>query len=800
MAFLEKALGAIRFIGIGGVWNALRYALARDWLEWRFRTPQPSRGWADPGPLEGVEPFDGGARWRFSRTELEITFLAPDLARCEWTGGPPPLPYALARTEWPPVEAQLQQTPDGWLLQTDALAVLVQTDGSLSFRDAEGRVLREEQPPTKEGGGWVHRAILRPQERLYGLGERAAPLNLRGGVYRMWNSDPGGGYQRGDDPLYLCIPVYLGLHPAGSYLVFYENPFDATFDLGAADVSIAEARLSGGALRTYFIAGPPDNALARYTELTGRPPLPPSWALGYHQCRWSYRTAEEVEAIADGFRQHDLPLQAIHLDLAYMDGCRVFTVDRTRFPDLAGLASELAERGVRLVTIIDSGVKWDPQYDVFREGLARGHFCRRPDGEPVRAPVWPGTCVFPDFTNAETRTWWGQQYARLLDAGVGGYWHDMNEPAAFAAWGEPTLPYVTRHHLEGRGGDHREAHNLYALLQVRGAYESLRTQRPEQRPFFISRAGWAGLQRYSWCWTGDGVSTWEGLRQTIATVLGLGLSGIAYTGPDIGGFSGAPSAELYLRWFQMAAFMPFFRTHSALDTPRREPWVFGEPYLTIVREFLRLRERLLPYLYTLCWEAAQTGAPLVRPVLWPDGSDVALWDADDAFLLGDELLVAPVLEAGAERREVALPAGHWYSLWDDERLQGPGHVECAAPLMRIPVLVRAGSLLPMVEEERLVLHVYAPLSGPGGGQLYTDAGDGYGPWRLDRFAMQRDRDGLTVEWETEGDFPLPYDAIEVCLHGVTARQAAVDGEPLPVSGQQFVVPAFRQLRVVVDGN
>jgi alpha-glucosidase len=800
MGFLKGPLTDIRFIGISGVWNSLRYALVRDWLEWRFHTPEPSGGWPDPGSLQEVKPFDGGAVWRFARTELEITFLAPDLVRCEWAGGPPPLPYALARTEWPSVNTKLEQTPDGWLLYTHELVVLVRPNGSLSFSDAVGRVLREEQPPACEGDGWVHRATLRPEERLYGLGERAASLNLRGGAYRMWNSDPGGSYQRGDDPLYVCIPVYLGLHHDGGYLVFYENPFDATFDLGAADSSVAEARFTGGALRMYFVAGPPSRALGRYTQLTGRPPLPPQWALGYHQSRWGYGSAEDVEAVADGFRQHDLPLQAIHLDIDYMDGFRLFTVDRKRFPDLVGLAEDLAAQGIRLVTILDTGVKWDPDYDVSREGLAGRHFCTKPDGKPMRAPVWPGTCVFPDFTSVETRAWWGEYYARLLDSGIAGFWHDMNEPAAFSKWGDRTLPRVTRHDLEGRGGDHREAHNLYALLEARAAYESLRAQRPERRPFIFSRAGWAGLQRYSWNWTGDTASTWENLRQTVPSVLGLGLSGAINTGPDIGGFSGAPSAELYLRWFQMAAFLPFFRTHSAQDTPRREPWEFGEPYLSNVRELLRLRERLLPYLYTLCWQAYQTGAPMVRPLFWSDTSDESLWDVDDAFLLGDDLLVAPALEPGATAREIVLPGRYWYSFWDDECLQGWGRVECSAPLERIPLLARAGSIIPLAEGERLVLHVYAPLSGAGCGQLYSDAGDGYGPWRLDRFAMQHGADGLAVEWQTEGDFPMPYAAVEVSLHGTTAQQVFVDGRQLTEPRQQFAVGMFRQLRIEVEDN
>lgn len=323
----------------------------------------------------------------------------------------------------------------------------------------------------------------------------------------------------------------------------------------------------------------------------------------------------------------------------------------------------------------------------------------------------------------------------------------------------------------------------------------MRGQRPDSRPFIISRSGWAGLQRYGWTWTGDTVSTWEALRQSIATLLGLGLSGIAYSGADIGGFSGTPSGEMFLRWFQMATFLPFFRTHSAVHTPRREPWTFGEPWLSILREFLRLRERLLPYLYTLCWEAEQTGAPLVRPAFWLDPGDASLWDVDDAFLLGNDLLVAPVLEPDTTSREVVLPTGHWYSLWDDACLQGPERIDCAAPPERMPVLVRAGSLLPLAEGDHLVLNLYMPPSGTGGGRLYSDAGEGYGAWRLDRFTTRRDPEGIMVEWQTEGEYPLLYADVEICLHGATARRVYVDGEPLATPGERFSVGIFRRVRI-----
>ena len=807
----------------------------------------------DPGLLMRTVSIPGGARFRFELAELELVFLAPDLLRLDWQPGPnpepanylqgvpltgtmfqsgtllrrrpppargrqpvedrqsavapppepepaaepeltvvqipPPPPYALARPDWPVLEVALKQLPEGWQVKSDALHVLVKLDGSLEFTDPTGLVLRRELPPLRNTSEWTHSARLALEERLYGLGEQTGRLDLRGRSYRIWNSDPGGSYGPGTDPIYMPLPLYLGLHRQGSYLVFYENSFPATFTLKAADpqagpadytANLAEAHFEGGRLRYYFIPGPPARALERYTELTGRAALPPLWSLGYHQCRWGYKDAADIRAVAAGFRQHDLPLSAIHLDIDYMDGFRVFTVDRARFPDLAGLAQELGEQGIRLVTIVDPGVKQDAGYRLYQEGLKAGFFCTAANGRPMIGIVWPGWCAFPDFTDPRVRTWWGEQYLPLLEAGIAGFWHDMNEPASFSAGGDLTLPLVTGCHLEGQGGDHRQFHNLYGLLMNRSAHEALRQHRPDSRPWIISRAGWAGSQRYAWNWTGDTESSWPALRMIIPSLLGLGLSGQPFSGPDIGGFSGSPSAELYLRSFQMAAFLPFFRTHSAIGTARREPWVYGEPYTSILRRFLQLRERLLPYLYTLAWEAGQTGTPLIRPLFWHDLDDEELWSADDAFLLGAALLVAPVLEEAAERRAVRLPPGGWYDFWNSQLYQGSSQLTLPVDLERIPAFVRAGSLLPLAEDGRLALHVYPP-AGDGGeapiaGRLYSDAGDGYGPQRLDEFRLQRRGHRVTLTWSSAaGDYPFPYPEVTVVLHGTPTARARVDG-------------------------
>ncbi|GBD08904.1 Oligosaccharide 4-alpha-D-glucosyltransferase [Candidatus Thermoflexus japonica] len=792
----RKWLLALRFVGLRTAWRAVRAAWERDRAERAHKRPG-ARPWRPIRPLERLVPLADGARLTGPDAELEIRFLAPDVLRLTWTPGRLPIPYAIARDILEDTRISVVPQPDGWCLESAAIRIEVGMDGRVRFQTAAGRVWREEDPPERQGEAWRHRVRLRPEERLYGLGERAAPLNRRGRVYRMWNLDPGGSYGPGADPLYLGVPLWISLHTDGVYLVFYENPSDATFDLGASEPDAAWVSFAGGALRYYVFYGSLEHVLARYTERTGRPPLPPRWALGFHQSRWSYKSADEVRAVVQGFRDHDLPLHAIHLDIDFMDGYRVFTVDRRRFPDLPDLIRELEGQGIRTVVILDPGVKIDPGYSVYQEGMAQGMFCRLPDGKVYRGLVWPGWCVFPDFTDPAVRAWWGIHYRPFVEMGVAGFWHDMNEPTTFVAWGEPTFPRVVRHAMEGRGGDHQEAHNLYGLLMNRAAWEALRELQPDRRPFLLTRSGWAGVQRYAWNWTGDTESTWAALRQTIPTVLGLGLSGIPYTGPDIGGFSGAPTAELFVRWFQAAAFMPFFRNHAAKGTPRREPWVFGEPALSIVREFLRLRVRLLPYLYTLAWEATQTGAPLLRPLFWLDPKDPALWEIEDAFLLGSSLLVAPVMEEGARSRKVFLPSGEWYDFWSDQPFVGPEVVEVEAPLERIPVFVRAGSILPMAEDG-LTLHLYGLPGREGEGILYQDSGDGFGPYRVDRFHERRQEGTLRIRRTEEGDLPWPGDGLRFQIHGFIPARAVVDGRSVPVEGRALIVPLFEELIVEVD--
>lgn len=813
MHIFYKLFLALRSAGLETTLRTIRSTLYKDWLEKRYAPPRQAGHPQKPGRLLQSHSLPGGGRFQFESAELEIQFLAPDMARISWEPGTPPVPYALAHTSWPEVETILQTTAEGCILESRELRLTIQADGALSFCDSSGNTLRNELPPLRLGNSpdhcsWTHQACLAPEERLYGLGEQSKRLDLRGGTHRLWNSDPGGSYGPGKDPLYTTIPVYFGLHLQGSYLVFYENYSSSVFTFeppGPCDRPLrgsnflAEARFDSGMLRYYFIPGPVQRAIERYTELTGRPPLPPLWSLGYHQCRWGYKTEQDIRQVAAGFMEQDMPLSAIHLDIDYMDGYRVFTVDRHRFPDMQGLSEDMKALGVRLVSILDPGVKQDDDYFLYREGMKAGVFCGQPDRKPYAGLVWPGWSVFPDFTDPKTRRWWGAQYQRLLDAGIAGFWHDMNEPTSFTAWGEMTMPACVRHAMEGKGGDHRLGHNLYGLQMNRAGYEALQSLCPARRPWIISRAGWAGQQRYAWNWTGDTESTWAALRMAIPTILGMGLSGLPFSGPDIGGFSGSPSAELYIRALQMAAFLPFFRTHSAIGTARREPWVYGEPYTGIIRQFLKLRYRLLPYLYTLAWQASQDGRPLVRPLFWDNPQDTHLWDVDDAFLLGDALLVAPILEEGASARQVCLPAGDWYSFWDDAQFRGGGLVDLETCLELIPVLVRAGSLLPMQKDDKLILHIYPSwISGKSSSQyVYSDEGDGYGDWRLVHFNFMADGKHLELAWETEGTYPFPFNQVEIQLHGPQARRAWQDGREILCHQNILEVTPFKHVRLEI---
>ncbi|MFH9684078.1 glycoside hydrolase family 31 protein [Streptomyces globisporus] len=720
-----------------------------------------------PGAAAGAEPGPGGGVVRFARSELRIRVSVGGAVFWAWDGAEPLPSYAVAGEAPAPDErAVLEPGKDGgWQVVAERLTVVVSRTGAVELRTPGGVLLRRELPPRwwePVGGGpvrWVQRSEVPADARFFGLGGRAGGPRLRDGVYGLWNTDPGGRFGPGADPLYLTMPVQMVVSDAGTHLAFHDNSWAGRVVLregeegagsGHDRPGACEVRMEGGPLRCWVVVGTPARVLQGWTALTGAPALPPSWALGPQHARWGFGSQEEVRRVVDGYRERGLPLSVLHLDIDHYEGHRVFTVDRERFPDLPALAKELRGDGVRLVSIVDPAVKAEPGdavFDAGREVGERGAYVRDARGRVVVGEVWPGACVYPDFTDPVVRDWWGSLYEERLAQGFSGIWHDMNEPVSFAAFGDPSLPRSARHVLEGAGGDHREAHNVYALAMARAGYEGLLRLRPEERPFLFSRSGWAGMQRYGGTWSGDVTTGWPGLRASLSLVLGLGLCGVPYSGPDVGGFDGFPSPELYLRWFQLGAYLPLFRTHSAIDAGRREPWEFGPEVLEHARTALVERKRLHPYFVSLSQVARLTGAPYVRPVWWGAPGDRALRECEDAFLLGDALLVAPVLEPGVRRRAVRLPRGRWYDTVTGRAYEGPGQVLVDAPLSGMPVLARAGAVIPVRGADgEPELEVWAPAPGrTGGGLVVRDAGDGWAEAEVERYATRWEGGRVVVE-------------------------------------------------------
>lgn len=752
---------------------------------WRRRSADaaalPARGVERarvPGALTGAEPGPGGGVVRFARSELRIRVSVGGAVFWAWDGAEPLPSYAVAgEAPAPDPRAVLEPDKDGgWQVVSERLTVVVSRTGAVELRTPGGLLLRRELPPRwwePVGGGpvrWVQRSEVPADARFFGLGGRAAGPRLRDGVYGLWNTDPGGRFGPGDDPLYLTMPVQVVVSDAGTHLMFHDNSWAGRVVLregeegagsGHDRPGACEVRMEGGPLRCWVVAGTPARVLQGWTALTGAPALPPSWALGPQHARWGFGSEEEVRRVVDGYRERGLPLSVLHLDIDHYDAHRVFTVDRARFPALPALAKELREDGVRLVSIVDPAVKAEPGDAVFDGGVAvgeRGAYVRDAGGRVVVGEVWPGASVYPDFTDPLVRDWWGSLYEERFAQGFSGVWHDMNEPVSFAAFGDPSLPRSARHVLEGVGGDHREAHNVYALAMARAGYEGLLRFRPEERPFLFSRSGWAGMQRYGGTWSGDVSTGWPGLRASLSLVVGLGLCGVPYSGPDVGGFDGFPSPELYLRWFQLGAYLPLFRTHAAIDAGRREPWEFGPEVLEHARAALVERERLRPYFVTLSQVARMTGAPYVRPMWWGAPGDRALRECGDAFLLGDALLVAPVLEAGTRRRAVRLPRGRWYDTATGRAYEGPGRVQLDAPLSRVPVLARAGAVIPVRGADGgPELEVWVPAPGStGGGLVVRDPGDGWAEAEVERYVTRWEGDRVVVERDgAEGGVDCP---------------------------------------------
>ncbi|MFC5712943.1 glycoside hydrolase family 31 protein [Thalassorhabdus alkalitolerans] len=596
--------------------------------------------------------------------------------------------------------------------------------------DKDGRTMvseKEKGMGHSPGGEVICYKEMDREDHFYGFGEKTSFLDKRGEKMTMWNSDVFAPHNPEIDALYESIPYFMTVNQGKAYGIFFDNTYKTTFDMKTYKETYSFSA-EGGLINYYLMAGPePKDVITQYSYLTGRMPLPPKWAIGYHQSRYSYETEEEVRELVKNFKEKQIPLDAVYLDIHYMNGYRVFTFDEERYPDPGKLMNDLKKEGIHVVPIVDPGVKTDPEYPSYLEGVKGDHFCKYVDGKMYNGDVWPGNSAFPDFTNEKTRKWWGDKHDFYVDKGIEGIWNDMNEPAVFNE--TKTMDTEVMHGNDGDPKTHRELHNVYGLLMGKATYEGMKAQLKGKRPFLLTRAGYSGVQRYAAVWTGDNRSFWEHLQMALPMCMNLGVSGVPFCGPDVGGFAHDATGQLLARWTQVGAFTPFFRNHSALDTVRQEPWSFGEEIEDIVKKYIDLRYVWMPHLYTLFKEASTTGIPVMRPLFLEYPEDKETTNLSDEFMIGDSVIVAPILQPDKNHRAVYLPEGSWIDYWTGEEYRGSDYHLVKAPLDRLPIFIKKGAIIALGEkkmsteqkEEKITFHIY-PSSNGGEYYFYEDDG------------------------------------------------------------------------------
>ncbi len=691
------------------------------------------------------------------------------------------------------------------------------TDGSAVVETAQDEEGRYWAYATLNDAFTLRRAC-RHEDAIFGLGEKTGHQNRKGRDFTLWNNDVlnpdsareiTAGLPEGDpradrtsteyDPYYVSIPFfYHQVYPAGAMAgSFLDNAYRGSYEFSHKQEY--RVHFAGGQYTEYIFAGPGmPEILTAYTWLTGRTAPPPLWSLGYHQCRWFDYTQDAVEGLAQRHRDEGIPCDALWLDIDYMDGYRVFTWNTDSFPDAPGMLKRLSEKGFRTITIIDPGVKHEPGYGVFDQAVERDVLCRTEGGDIYIGQVWPGNTAFPDFATQEAREWWGELNAAHVESGLAGIWNDMNEPA--------TGNIDPRAMRFNRGRDsHERYHNQYALLMAMGTTQGLLAAMPDRRTFVLSRAGFAGIQRYAANWMGDNLSRWDHLWVSIPMGTGLGLSGQAFVGADIGGFAGNSNAELYLRWMQYGALTPFCRNHSEIGNVDQYAWAWGDVVQAIVREALRLRYRLMPYIYAAFLTASETGAPVQRPLVFDHQDDPMVRDLDDEYLFGRDLLVAPVLEAGQTSRQVYLPEGDWYDWHSGVRFTGRSFIQVPTPMEQIPVFARGGAVVPLWPEapdstdgyhpDVIELHLFVPtVDGVHRSLLQEDDGLTFAADRGRRYRSEltvtRSGDRLELRADVDGEgYPeFAREAFRLVVHGAHPASVRLDGADVQAVDGAFALP------------
>ncbi|HJY92239.1 MAG TPA: TIM-barrel domain-containing protein, partial [Candidatus Acidoferrum sp.] len=600
------------------------------------------------------------------------------------------------------------------------------------------------------------------------------------------------------DPIYKSIPFFVTMRGGRSTGFLLDNTWSTSFDFGRLERNLYSFGAEGGPIDYYVLYGPdPKQVLRTYAWLTGLPPLPPLWSLGFQQSRFSYESESRVREIAAHLRADKIPADVLYLDIDFQQEHRPFTVDTKQFPHFEQMLSDLKRDNFYVVAITDLHIAKLPgaSYTPYDSGVAGDHFVKNADGSTYVGTVWPGPSVFPDFTRQETRAWWGTQYKNFLSEGIAGFWNDMNEPSVFLT-DNFTMPDTTQHRIDEPGfrprtAKHLEIHNVYGMENSRATFEGLLKLNPDLRPFVLTRATYAGGQRYAATWTGDNTSSWNHLRLTTPMLLNLGLSGFGLCGADTGGFIGTPGPELLTRWTELGTFQPIDRNHANKGSGNKEVWVHGPEQEAVRRRYIEERYRLLPYIYTTVEELSRTGVPVVRPLFleFPNATkDLHPLDLDagNEFLFGPDLLIAPPpFPEQSDSYELKLPPGDWYDYWTGAKIQTaaapkgePFGIAVIQPKLDVlPVYVREGAILPLqplVQSTEETPHGPSTLRVYPGkdcrGSLYMDDGKTLaytrGQFLRIEYSCAITPDGLTLRiGEHQGSFHPWWNRIRLEVYG-----------------------------------
>lgn len=759
------------------------------------------------GKLLNIERTEQGAVLTTDFGTLAVTFHAADTVRVQaWQADTEreTFSYAIAAKPTAPFTVQWEEQAETLQLKSNELTVRIHKNPvRLQLLDATGTLLNEDDAAF--GISWMgHQATayktLQPDERFIGMGEKTGGLDRRGSGFSHWNTDFFG-YGPESDPIYASLPFYIGVLPRSQrcYGIFMDSPVKSHFNFGASNDRFASFTVEEGEMNYYFFAGTTVADIVKaYSRLTGTMPLPPKWSLGFQQSRYSYYPHHEVRTLAQTFRDKQIPADVIHLDIHYMDKYKIFSWDKERFPTHRQLIADLKNMGFQVVVICDPGIKVEEGYEPYDEGMQQDLFIKYPDGTPYKGQVWPGWCYFPDFTDEKARQWWGEKFAEYVQSGIEGFWNDMNEPAT---WGQK-FPDLVEFSYEGQTATARKARNVYGLQMARATYEGTKKLMNGKRPFVLTRAAYAGAQRYTALWTGDNTSSEEHMLLGARLANSIGLTGIPFAGYDVGGFVGEPSVSLFARWLAQGAFAPFFRCHSMINTRDQEPWSFGEEVEAISRNYISLRYRLMPYIYSVFYEAAQSGLPVARSLALDHPYDDRVYDGNyqNEYLFGPGLLICPT-ESTRAITKVFLPADKWYYLYNNQPYQGDSEVLVESPLEFLPVFVKAGAIIPMqslvqstqeAHDGTLYLHVYHH-NGSSDFVHYEDDGQSYdyeqGNFHRRVIVYQGASRELMLE-AAEGNFASTFEHVKLILHGFEKEigdTVSLNGHALAVTDESLAL-------------